>query len=121
MFKTQPPEDRQKLLNFVVSNSTWKDGKLAIFFRQPFDLISENAAKTRTGDSNPDNSRTIKADFGNWRTGRDLNPGGSFTPPTRLAGGRFQPLSHPSEDHLMIPVSSCFLRRRPPDRGVDHR
>ncbi len=29
-----------------------------------------------------------------WREGRDSNPRGSSTPPTRLAGGRFRPLSH---------------------------
>src|SRR5213593_2715404 len=28
------------------------------------------------------------------REGRDSNPRGSFTPPTRLAGGCFRPLSH---------------------------
>src|SRR5665213_669766 len=29
-----------------------------------------------------------------WRGRRDSNPRGSFTPPTRLAGGCFRPLSH---------------------------
>src|SRR5260370_7700493 len=29
-----------------------------------------------------------------WREGRDSNSRGSFTPPTRLAGGGFRPLSH---------------------------
>src|SRR5690348_1503790 len=31
---------------------------------------------------------------GHWREGRDSNPRGNSTPPTRLAGGRFRPLSH---------------------------
>src|SRR2546423_8255115 len=31
---------------------------------------------------------------GQVREGRDSNPGGSLTPPTRLAGERFRPLSH---------------------------
>jgi hypothetical protein len=29
-----------------------------------------------------------------WRRGRDLNPRGSFKPPTRLAGERLRPLGH---------------------------
>src|SRR5207244_6351151 len=33
-----------------------------------------------------------------WREGRDSNPRGSFTPPTRLAGGCFRPLSHLPEE-----------------------
>src|SRR6187549_1235393 len=32
-----------------------------------------------------------------WRRERDLNPRGGSTPPTRLAGEHFRPLSHPSE------------------------
>src|SRR3954453_10460345 len=32
-----------------------------------------------------------------WRRERDLNPRGGLTPPTRLAGEHFRPLSHPSE------------------------
>src|SRR5947209_17827808 len=44
-----------------------------------------------------------------WREGRDSNPRGSFTPPTRLAGGCFRPLSHlpgesgPSFDSIATP------------------
>src|SRR5450759_5150555 len=56
-----------------------------------------------------------------WREGRDSNPRGSFTPPTRLAGGCFRPLSHlPGESRspfdsnltytLSIPVSYTHLR-----------
>src|SRR5260370_35048632 len=30
-----------------------------------------------------------------WREGRDSNSRGSFTPPTRLAGGGFPPPHHP--------------------------
>src|SRR5947199_8226677 len=39
-------------------------------------------------------ARTTAAECCQWREGRDSNPRGSFTPPTRLAGGRFRPLSH---------------------------
>jgi site-specific DNA recombinase len=75
LFRKQEPAEKRELLKFVVSNSTWKDGKLAISFRQPFDLISEQATKTRMNDSGPDNNRTIRPDFENWSGARDLNPG----------------------------------------------
>src|SRR5438874_6902158 len=37
---------------------------------------------------------TLSSLVDQWREGRDSNPRGSFTPPTRLAGGCFRPLSH---------------------------
>src|SRR4029077_5486607 len=48
------------------------------------------------------------------REGRDSNPRGSFTPPTRLAGGCFRPLSHlpdqalPSLDSIGPDLSSSL-------------
>lgn len=66
-----------------------------------------------------------------WRTGRDSNPGRSFTPLTRLAGGRFRPLSHPSRplERVARQCTRAPRRRRPtarisrrlrrhPDRGA---
>ena len=41
LFAKQEPNEKRRLLNFVLSNSTWKRGALSITFRQPFDLISE--------------------------------------------------------------------------------
>jgi site-specific DNA recombinase len=49
-FKQQPSEQR-RLLNFVLSNSTWKDGKLTPTFRQPFDLIAEATASLNIEES----------------------------------------------------------------------
>ena len=43
LFARQEPHEKRRLLNFVLSNSTWKGGELSITFRQPFDLISEIA------------------------------------------------------------------------------
>jgi hypothetical protein len=40
----QEPHEQRRLLNFVLSNSTWKNGELAATYRQPFDLIAEAAA-----------------------------------------------------------------------------
>ena len=62
-----------------------------------------------------------------WRRERDLNPRGGLTPPTRLAGEHFRPLSHPSEWDRSIrngvrsrPVGS-ERRRRPPLRRCCRR
>ena len=40
LFKKQKSSEKQKLLNFLVLNSTWKDGKLQVQFQQPFDIIA---------------------------------------------------------------------------------
>ena len=40
LFKKQNPHEKRRLLNFVCSNSTWKDRALTATFRQPFDSIA---------------------------------------------------------------------------------
>jgi len=40
LFKRQNPHEKRRLLNFVCSNSTWKDRTLNATFRQPFDTIA---------------------------------------------------------------------------------
>jgi hypothetical protein len=50
--------EKRKLLNFVCLNSTWKEGRPAVNFRQPFDMIAvtneawinEKAAGADSGD-----------------------------------------------------------------------
>ena len=44
LFQKQDPGEKRRLLNFVLSNCTWKDGTLSASFRQPFDLIANAAA-----------------------------------------------------------------------------
>ena len=39
LFARQDPQEQRRLLNFVLSNSSWTNGKLMPVFRQPFDLI----------------------------------------------------------------------------------
>ena len=53
LFVKQAPSEKRRLLNFLVSNSTWKDGTLTVTFRQPFDLLM---------DTNASFSRDIKAE-----------------------------------------------------------
>ena len=35
---------KPRLLNFVLSNCSWKDGEARVTFRQPFDLLAETTA-----------------------------------------------------------------------------
>lgn len=41
LFDKRPAADKRRLLNFVLSNSTWRDGELTATFREPFDIIAE--------------------------------------------------------------------------------
>jgi len=44
LFKKQDSREKRRLLNFLVSNSSWRDGELTVTLRQPFDLIAETTA-----------------------------------------------------------------------------
>jgi len=41
LFVKQPPREKRHLLNFLLSNCTWKDGQLTANLRQPFNMIAE--------------------------------------------------------------------------------
>jgi site-specific DNA recombinase len=41
LFARQQPREKRRLLNFVLSNCAWGDGKMVPTFRQPFDLLAE--------------------------------------------------------------------------------
>ena len=70
LFKKQEPSEKRRLLNFLLSNSTWRDGTLSATFRQPFDMLvvaaSSQGLEKATG---------IASDglFDNWRGRRDSN------------------------------------------------
>jgi hypothetical protein len=40
LFESQPPTEKRKLLDFVLSNCTWKGGELTAKYRQPFDVLA---------------------------------------------------------------------------------
>ena len=42
LFRQQSSGEKRRLLEFVLSNSTWKDGRLTAEYRQPFDLLAKN-------------------------------------------------------------------------------
>ncbi len=41
LFAKQDAREKRRLLNFLVSNCSWRDGELTATLRQPFDLIAE--------------------------------------------------------------------------------
>ena len=45
LFEKQSASERHRLLDFVLSNSTWDNGQLTAEFRQPFDLIAVGATE----------------------------------------------------------------------------
>jgi hypothetical protein len=52
LYQRQTPRQKRQLLNFVLSNSTWKEGELTAEFRQPFDIIALAAAENNDGSTN---------------------------------------------------------------------
>ena len=40
LFGRQPPREKRKLLDFVLSNCSWKNGELMAHYREPFDLLA---------------------------------------------------------------------------------
>ena len=61
LFKKQNQSEKRKLLDFVCSNSIWKDRTLTATFRQPFDILAvtntvwqnEKAARANSSDLRP--------------------------------------------------------------------
>jgi site-specific DNA recombinase len=72
-FVSQGSEERRKLLQLVVSNSTWKHGGLALELHAPFDLIFDRGLKGREADAQDLVNGIKRPAFDNWRRGRDLN------------------------------------------------
>lgn len=60
LFRKQEPREQRRLLDFVLSNGTWKDNELTPTFRKPFDLIAVAAESARA-------KTTASADTGNRR------------------------------------------------------
>jgi site-specific DNA recombinase len=71
LFESQPPSEKRKLLDFVVSNCRWKDRQLEAIYRHPFDLI---ALATQAGNRSGHAVDPESGHFDSWRRGRDSNP-----------------------------------------------
>jgi site-specific DNA recombinase len=64
LFQKQEPREKRRLLDFVLSNCTWKDGALRATFRQPFDLI---IASTKAYAHKKAAGVSSNGFFENWR------------------------------------------------------
>jgi site-specific DNA recombinase len=66
LFEKQQAAEKCRLLDFVVSNSVWKEGKIVPAWRQPFDMIAlaNESAETDTGGElqPPDSPEDILVD-----------------------------------------------------------
>ena len=59
LFARQEPREKRRLLNFVVSNCSWKDGELTASLRQPFDLLAQTTtvAAKQAGKARPKSTK----------------------------------------------------------------
>ncbi len=70
LYEKQGMSEKRRLLNFVFSNSTWKDGRLTPVYRKPFDLLAvTNLAYQREKALFP----TKEGLFDIWLPGTDSN------------------------------------------------
>ncbi len=70
LFAEQEALEKRRLLDFVLSNCQWDDGRLTATFRQPFDLLSETIAAAKNEDI-PDGF--FAPNFEKWLPGQDSN------------------------------------------------
>jgi len=70
LFEKQQAAKKRRLLNFVVSNSVWKEGKIFPAWRQPFDMIAlaNESAQTVTVGELPESGLNQ-----NWLPSQDSN------------------------------------------------
>ena len=54
LFEKQSAQEKSRLLNFLFSNSTWKNGELTADFKQLFDFLEKNRhSRANKNDRNP--------------------------------------------------------------------
>jgi site-specific DNA recombinase len=70
LFAQQPAIEKRRLLDFVVSNSIWSDGKVIPVWRQPFDMI---ALANQTNTVSEDRSVAENDQNRNWLPDMDSN------------------------------------------------
>ena len=70
LFDRQTAEEKRRLLNYVLSNCSWKNGRLEASFKQPFDMLAV-AAEATTKEEAVAEGPTGR--FENWLPGMDSN------------------------------------------------
>ena len=70
LFAKQDAREKRRLLDFVLSNCQWYDGRLTATFRQPFDLLSKTIAASKSEEV-PDGFFVPNSE--KWLPGQDSN------------------------------------------------
>ena len=70
LFEKQQVPEKRRLLDFVVSNSVWRKGKIVPVWRQPFDMIVVANESQQTSDSRNGPEIDLNA---NWLPDMDSN------------------------------------------------
>jgi site-specific DNA recombinase len=102
LFEKQEPQEKRRLLNFVVSNCSWKGGELTATLRQPFDLLAETTATSAQAALDKRRNLT-KSEI--WLPGRIRT---SDQPVNRSRVTCFNRLRSVS----LIPMESCLCVRK---------
>ena len=71
LYEKQDMQEKRRIINFVCSNSLWKDGRIIPNYRQPFDMIAE--INTKKAKENTENL-TESGLRSRWLGDRDSNP-----------------------------------------------
>jgi site-specific DNA recombinase len=74
LFATQPPEEKRRLLDYLLSNCSWANGALTPNFRQPFDLLVNTRKMAEADERTNRCERVSEAKFEIWYPQRDSNP-----------------------------------------------
>ena len=70
LFQKQEPREKRRLLNFLLSNCSWKGGELTAVFRQPFDMLADaNVARSEWAGQDA----STQPVYENWLPGLDSN------------------------------------------------
>ncbi len=70
LYEKQNPHEQRRLLNFVLSNSIWKDGKLIPNYRKPFDLLAVTNTEYQKQKATSQSENGL---FDFWLPGTDSN------------------------------------------------
>jgi site-specific DNA recombinase len=68
LYEKQDMQEKRRIINFVCSNSTWKDGTLHPNYRQPFDMLAEMNQDWRQQNAD---SGEKNAKIENWLGNKD--------------------------------------------------
>lgn len=71
LFEVRESSEKRQLLNFVLSNSSWRGGVLTPEFRKPFDLLALTAVEAREKEAV---GAAKSGGIENWYPQRDSNP-----------------------------------------------